>query len=124
MGAGFPLTEMPARARQQNAACKRRKLAEMLADPSHPKHGTTTGYGYGCRCERCRAAKREWREREYLPAIDRAEGMTLELLGQERTAAEWAAVTGIPRCSIRHRIRDLGSEACARWVYGELAKGR
>lgn len=27
-----------------------RLLAELKADPSHPKHGSTTAYRAGCRC--------------------------------------------------------------------------
>lgn len=44
------------------AACKRsreRMRKAMEADPEHPKHGTTTGYTYGCRCERCTSAHTE-----------------------------------------------------------------
>lgn len=37
--------------------CKRKCLAVMTYDPRDVRHGTVTGYGYGCRCERCRAAK-------------------------------------------------------------------
>lgn len=36
-------------------------LAEMLTDPDDPRHGTSTGYSYGCRCERCRSAARDRR---------------------------------------------------------------
>lgn len=38
----------------------RAALAEELSNnPDHPMHGTTTGYGRKCRCERCVAAKRQ-----------------------------------------------------------------
>ena len=40
-------------------------LAELGADPGHPMHGTMTGYRYGCRCERCRAARHEYHVRTY-----------------------------------------------------------
>jgi hypothetical protein len=36
-----------------------------LADPDDPRHGTLTGYtNYGCRCERCKAANTEQRQRD------------------------------------------------------------
>lgn len=44
--------------KRQTEACKRRRLATMSEDPSDALHGTATGYNYGCRCERCAAAKR------------------------------------------------------------------
>lgn len=49
----------------QQAEKKRRQgyLELMRASERHPLHGTTTGYGYGCRCERCKAANKEMRER-------------------------------------------------------------
>lgn len=37
---------------------RERYLAEMIADPSDRRHGTITGYGYGCRCSRCKDARR------------------------------------------------------------------
>ena len=36
-----------------------RYLAELAADPDDRRHGTQTGYAYGCRCERCLEAGRE-----------------------------------------------------------------
>ncbi len=55
-----------AAARRRQAAkeavtrCRRGKRREMALDPDHELHGTTTGYSYGCRCERCKA---EWERR-------------------------------------------------------------
>ena len=37
-----------------------RYLSEMQADPGDPRHGKPSGYGYGCRCERCRASYSEY----------------------------------------------------------------
>lgn len=38
-------------------------LELMRSNDGHYLHGTTTGYGYGCRCDRCRAANKAARER-------------------------------------------------------------
>ncbi len=54
------LGENRARRKATNYRCRKRQLAAMSADPGDPRHGTITGYSYGCRCERCRAAKRRW----------------------------------------------------------------
>lgn len=35
-------------------------LRDMQTNGRHPHHGTKTGYGYGCRCDRCKAAAREY----------------------------------------------------------------
>lgn len=34
-------------------------LRMMLASERDPRHGTSKGYKYGCRCDRCKAAMRE-----------------------------------------------------------------
>lgn len=36
-----------------------RYLRMMLANERDPRHGTSKGYKYGCRCDRCKAAMRE-----------------------------------------------------------------
>lgn len=36
-----------------------RYLAELEADENDRRHGTQTGYAYGCRCERCLEWKRK-----------------------------------------------------------------
>lgn len=35
-------------------------LAEMQANPDDPRHGSATGYTYGCRCEACAEARRAY----------------------------------------------------------------
>ena len=37
---------------------KERNLAMLLGDPCDERHGTTTGWRYGCRCEACKEAHR------------------------------------------------------------------
>ncbi len=56
---GPGLSDSTARRKRQEYECRVRRLAELRADPAHPMHGTMTGYRYGCRCERCRAARHE-----------------------------------------------------------------
>ena len=36
---------------------RERCLAELKADSGDPRHGTMTGYTYGCRCRRCKTAR-------------------------------------------------------------------
>lgn len=38
---------------------RERYLSLMLASERDPRHGTSKGYKYGCRCDRCKAAMRE-----------------------------------------------------------------
>lgn len=44
---------------ERNERRRNRYLEEMEENPEDPRHGTLTGYAYGCRCERCVAAKRQ-----------------------------------------------------------------
>ena len=58
-GGGRLVTEAVARMRRMRRASRRACLERMLADPADPRHGTAAGYAYGCRCDRCRAARAE-----------------------------------------------------------------
>lgn len=40
---------------QRCRSWKEKALAELKADPSHPRHGTMTGWRAGCKCQRCTA---------------------------------------------------------------------
>lgn len=37
---------------------QQKTMSKMEGDPNHPMHGTRTGYQVGCRCQRCRAARK------------------------------------------------------------------
>jgi len=39
---------------------KKNNLEKLLADPNDHRHGTTTGYDYGCRCLKCKAASSDY----------------------------------------------------------------
>lgn len=39
---------------------------QMQQDPNDPRHGTRTGYTYGCRCDKCKAASHEYSHRRYM----------------------------------------------------------
>lgn len=54
-----------------NAAAKR--LEALLSDPSHPRHGTLGAYNDGCRCDKCKEAKRESNRQVYMGGKDRYE---------------------------------------------------
>lgn len=54
-------------------------LEDMVADPSDRRHGTATGYRYGCRCEKCRAAAREARRKGALRQRERREEVLADM---------------------------------------------
>ena len=41
----------------------KKRLREMLENTTDKSHGTITGYSYGCRCKKCRAAEYERKKR-------------------------------------------------------------
>lgn len=49
--------------RRVNRASVARIRAALAADPSDPRHGTSSGYAVGCRCSRCKEAERERKAR-------------------------------------------------------------
>ena len=46
------------RIKKQRIARMKKYLQQMQADPYDPRHGRMVGYTYGCRCDRCREARR------------------------------------------------------------------
>lgn len=71
---GYPKTadkEVRYQLNKQYRMRRDRKALEQMQDPSDRRHGTRTGYTYGCRCDRCRqavhdewAAFQEWRKQQ------------------------------------------------------------
>lgn len=69
---GYPKTankEVRYQLNKQYRMRRDRKALEQMQDPSDRRHGTRTGYVYGCRCDRCKqavhdewAAFKEWRK--------------------------------------------------------------
>nr|DAE60795.1 MAG TPA: hypothetical protein [Caudoviricetes sp.] len=41
-------------------ATREKRLEALVENPHDPKHGTPTGYSYGCRCDECRQAASEY----------------------------------------------------------------
>jgi hypothetical protein len=78
---------------------------EMAADPDDPRHGTSTGYMYGCKCDRCRAegsryarirAKKEMeRHAEAIREGLRAYKRWLAMGGTPESWREWHPVRGV-----------------------------
>lgn len=52
--------------RERTKELVKKRLAEMQANPEDPRHGTKTGYAYGCRCERCVQAHSAYQRKIYL----------------------------------------------------------
>lgn len=48
----------------KSAEAVRKRLIAMIDDPGDKRHGTPTGYKYGCRCDRCVEAARENRKKQ------------------------------------------------------------
>jgi hypothetical protein len=49
----MPTEDERARRREWTRTSNARALAAMQANPDDTRHGTLTGYGYGCRCDAC-----------------------------------------------------------------------
>ncbi len=52
--------------RERTKELVKKRLAEMQANPEDPRHGTKTGYAYGCRCDRCKQAHSAYQRKIYL----------------------------------------------------------
>lgn len=95
---------------------RQRRLCEMRADPLDRAHGTVAGYGYGCRCERCRRAesvymgryKRARRAREDVGPWGRGEVRNLVLLWGRYPVAGIARMLGRSPMSVAAKAGMLG----------------
>lgn len=61
-----PNARAVAKNRERTKELVKKRLAEMQANPEDPRHGTKTGYAYGCRCERCVRAHSAYQRKIYL----------------------------------------------------------
>lgn len=52
--------------RERTKELVKMRLVEMQANPNDLRHGTKTGYAYGCRCERCVQAHSAYQRKIYL----------------------------------------------------------
>ena len=88
----------------------RKRLAEMQADPDDRSHGKWTGYKYGCRCDRCMEAMREYtrahyaKNRERINERHRAYHRRRYLEDPDTVRAEWRESKR--RQAARKRERD------------------
>lgn len=98
-----------AKRKRQHSDCKRRNLEMMRANPGDPRHGTWTGYSYGCRCDRCRAAAKRKNALRYMsdpgkphnPSDDRWR------LGKPLSKHDRRAMAGMKHMGVNpDRIRD------------------
>lgn len=71
---------------------------EMEANPNDPRHGTKAGYSYGCRCERCRAAKRS--EKRYKPKSMEFVSKNKEVGKRNASRIWWLLHHGVPKSKI------------------------
>ena len=92
---------------------KPKYLAEMLADPADRRHGTVTGYSYGCRCRRCREARAAAR-RDAWDAEDERYGQPAARKRRTQRWYESMAASGkasvCPICG-RYTLRACGMHA-------------
>lgn len=60
LGGDMALSSNKIRRKVQEYECRKKALQEMSADHGDRRHGTISGYSYGCRCERCRKARHDY----------------------------------------------------------------
>lgn len=87
-----------------NKPFQKKALEKMKADESDKRHGTSTGYDYGCRCDRCRKAhaehmakyraRKKWKEAELADQEERLEKL------QESAKSQIVEIHGIGRLMI------------------------